>query len=321
MENKLLPESQCCGDESLQRRRNLVVVRAGKNSLHPRWLDAGGQRTWDLVVSIYDPDAIFDHGPEALVVYQRGGKWNGLYSYLSRPGVLSGYDYVWLPDDDIDARSEQIDQIFTMMRRYALDVAQPALTRSSYYSHFAMLACPGYVLRYVNFVEIMAPCLTMNLLSAVLSDFQRTSSGFGLDYIWCRISDAPLYKAAIIDTVAVRHTRPIGSALRRHMRRDGLVAEEEELSLRSRYRVHGRIRPLVYAAIEADGGMRKGCKILGLTMALRYLRVCRDFTAQEGAIGKILQMLRRQWTRRPDLSRLTRKPLADAGAGADQIMW
>lgn len=55
-------------------RRNLVVVRAGKNSLHPQWLDDGRQRNWDLVVSVYDPDAQFVHDADIAVVEKRGGK-------------------------------------------------------------------------------------------------------------------------------------------------------------------------------------------------------------------------------------------------------
>jgi len=288
-------------------RRNLVIVRAGEKSLHPLWLVGGENRNWDLVVSCYDPCATFDHGSGVRVVFQPGGKWDGLYGYLNQERVLDEYDYVWLPDDDLETTSTNIDAIFDAMRFHELDVAQPALARDSYYTHFALIACPGFRLRYVNFVEIMAPCLKTELLALVVKDFDGSMSGFGLDYIWCRLSPEPRYKAAILDEIAIRHTRPVGKGLRRDMARQGFDAEEEECVLRARYSVKGRTRPLVYAAIDAEGRLREGCIRLGMIMAWRYLNVFGDFTAQEGALRHIIKLIRRQIMRRPDLTRLEKR--------------
>jgi hypothetical protein len=276
------------------------------------WLRAAPDRNWDLAVSLYDPDAHFDHDADVTVVEQRGGKWDGLYALFSQSDILSRYDYIWLPDDDIAARPADIEAIFDAMRRYDLDIAQPSLTRDSYYSHFAFMSCPGFILRYTNFIEIMVPCLRASLLRAVLEDFKDSMSGFGMDYIWCRLSEEGRYKAAILDKVAVRHTRPIGRALRGQMAKNGIVAEDEEWVLRARYNVRGRIRPLVYAAIDTRGRLWEGCARLGLAMAARYLSVYPQFTVQESASWKILQLVRRQVTRKPDLSRLKR-----CAAGAD----
>lgn len=217
------------------------------------------------------------------------------------------------PDDDLEACAADIDALFEKMRQYELEVAQPALTRNSYYSHFALLACPGFRLRYTNFIEIMAPCLTTALLRQVLDDFSGSMSGFGMDYIWCRLPANPRHKAAIIDEIAIRHTRPVGKALRLHMTKQGQVAENEERILRARYNIQGRIRPLIYAAVDKSGKRYQGCSRLGLIMVWRYLSVYRDFIIQENgrgkpesARGKILQLIRRQVTRKPDLSSLRR---------------
>lgn len=288
------------------RKRNLVVVRAGKNSLHQQWLNAGSKRNWDLVVSVYDPDASFDHDEDVVVVRQRGGKWDGLHALFSQADILSRYDYVWLPDDDIVTNSNDIDAIFDEMQNHGLDVAQPSLTRDSYFSHFAVMSCPGFQLRYTNFVEIMAPCLKTSLVQTILEDINDLMSGFGLDYIWCRLSEDPRYKAAIIDRVAIRHARPVGRVLRGAMAKDGVVPENEELALRARYSVKGRIRPLIYAAIDTHGHLHHGSARLGLAMSLSYLSTYRQFTAQESPGWKILQLMRRQMTKKLDLSRLKR---------------
>ena len=290
-----------------QGRKNLVVVRAGQNSLHPAWLNGEQGRNWELAVSLYVLDARFEHPRDVLVVARRGGKWDGLYEFFANSDILGRYDYVWLPDDDIEASTSAINAIFDDMPRYDLDLAQPSLTRNSYFSHFAMMSCPGYLIRYTNFIETMAPCLKSNLLKTILADFQGSMSGFGLDYIWCRLSPDNRFKAAILDHIAVRHTRPVGKALRGQMAKGGVVAEEEELILRARYNVEGRIRPLIYAAIDSRRRLREGRRRLGFAMALAYLKVYSQFTAQESASWKIVQLVRRQMTRKLDLSQLKRR--------------
>ena len=288
-------------------RRNLVVVRAGKNSLHPGWLSGEQARNWDLVVSLYDPDARFPHPDDVLVVARRGGKWDGLHALFANSDVTSRYDYIWLPDDDIATSASTINAIFDAMRRYHLDVAQPALTRDSYFSHFALMSCPGYLVRYSNFVETMAPCLKSGVLQAILADFEGSMSGFGLDYVWCRLSRDNRFKAAILDDVAVHHTRPVGRALRNLMDELGVSPEDEERRLFARYNLKGKTVPLVYAAIDRRQRRRAGPVRLGLAMAAAYLSVFAEFSAQQGAGRKIVQLVRLQVTRRIDLSQLRRR--------------
>src|SRR6185437_9031809 len=106
---------------------------AGRNSLHPMWLEGPEERTWDLIVSVYDAEAQFDPRDDVQMVTKRGGKWDGLYALFADGELLSRYEYFWLPDDDIAARTEDINAIFAAMRRYKLEVAQPALTRDSFF--------------------------------------------------------------------------------------------------------------------------------------------------------------------------------------------
>ncbi len=287
-------------------RRNLVVVRAGKNSLHPQWLSGEQDRNWDLVVSLYDPDAHFTHPGDVLVVARRGGKWDGLHALFANSDIGSRYDYIWLPDDDIATPASAINAIFDAMRSYSLDVAQPSLTRDSYFSHFALMSCPGYLVRYSNFVETMAPCLKSSVLQTILADFEGSMSGFGLDYVWCRLSRDNRFKAAILDDVAVRHTRPVGRSLRNVMDELGVSPEDEERRLFARYNLKGKTGPLVYAAIDRRQRRRAGAIRLGLAMAAAYLSVFAEFSAQQGAGRKIVQLVRLQITRRIDLSQLRR---------------
>ena len=285
-------------------RRNLVVVRAGRNSLHPMWLEGVGERNWDLIVSVYDPEAQFVPHDDVRMVMKRGGKWDGLYALFADGDLLSRYEYIWLPDDDIAATKHDVNAIFDAMRRYGLEVAQPALTRDSYFSHFLVLQCPEFALRCSNFVEIMVPCVTAGLLTKVLDDFRESESGFGMDFIWTRLAEEPRYKAAILDLVSVRHTRPVGKFLRRKMAERGQSPEADREGLNARYGVRGRAMPLVYAAVDAEGRRVDGCARLGWKMARRYLAVIREFDKRSLALEKIWQLIRRQRGAALDLSPL-----------------
>lgn len=287
-------------------RKNLVAVRAGKSSLHPMWLQGPAERHWDMIVSVYDPDARFEPRDDVQIIVQPGGKWDGLYALFAGSDLLSRYEYIWLPDDDIAASSEDINALFAAMQKYGLDVAQPSLTRDSYFTHFACMQCPGFTLRYTNYVETMVPCLRAALLTKVLDDFRDTMSGWGLDPVWCRLSDDPRYKAAILDSVAVRHTRPLGKVLRGKMAEHGRSPEAEQEALRARYGVGKRVRPLQYAALDARGRRIEGCTRLGWMMARRHLSVLEEFHNKNVALEKIWQVIRRHTGRKPDLTPLRR---------------
>lgn len=238
------------------KRRNLVVVRAGRTSLHGGWLELPyPERDFDLLVSYYDEDAFnafqAEDGVRAVLV--PGGKWDGLHRTLT--GVdIEAYDYFWLPDDDIAATAADVNAIFDLCSRYGLAVAQPALTRDSYFSFFILSQCPGFRLRYTNFVEIMVPCLSREVLLRALPLFRNTMSGFGLDYIWHRWPESGAFRVAILDAVAVHHTRPVGKVLKAAMAAAGRLAPEvEELQLRERFGMGRAGIPLCFAGILDNG--------------------------------------------------------------------
>jgi hypothetical protein len=290
-----------------QDRRNLVIVRAGRDSLHRRWLDRGNARSWDLLISSYDRNASFQEERGVSVTFCTGGKWDGIYRALKSANLLERYDYVWLPDDDIDATAATIDEMFALMRKHDLAVGQPALTHDSYFSHFITNRCPGFALRYTNHVEIMVPCLRTSHLAQVFHEFESTMSGFGLDYLWCRIGEAGPGKSGIFDTVTVRHTRPVGPAkraLQSEMSKAGISPQAEEEALKARYGIRRRIVPIAYAAIDERGHKIDGRRRLGLQMAARYLADLPSFTDRRYAAQKIVQLVRRQLSKPFDLSPL-----------------
>ena len=292
--------------------RNLVVVRAGKDSLHPKWLPRdGAERRFDVLVSCYQDDCLERYGgtPGVSAVYCPGGKWDGLYRTLCDMGAeLDRYDFVWLPDDDIETTAEDIAGLFEAMRETGLKVGQPSLTPDSYFTHFLFIHCPGIAVRWTNYVEIMVPCLHRSVLKEILPDFRATMSGYGFDYVWCRLPGVGRREAGIIDGLQVRHTRPIGSSLSRKLSDHGTSSEEEQARIDSVFGVTGRVTPLAYGlrtqtGREIDGLLRTAC-----CMAVSHFRQILRTPAHRRRYGiyRIYQLLRRQATRKLDLSTLTR---------------
>lgn len=187
--------------------KRLIVVRAGANSLHRAWHPKEGKADFRIAVSYYG-DGEYQPQNDEFVHYYKGGKWEGIFDlFMRNPHFLTEYSHIWLPDDDLATNAEDISKLFEIAENYALAVCQPSLTWNSFYSHFITLNNTRFLLRYTNFVEVMAPLLTAETLRRVLPLFEGLRFGWGLDYIWTRVMEDPRERSAIVDAVAVEHLR------------------------------------------------------------------------------------------------------------------
>ncbi len=233
--------------------RFLVIVRAGDQSLHPRWTRELATRDWDLVVSYFgnDPDRFRDAGE--IRIDDKGQKWAGLHALLTREDFWRAYDYVWLPDDDLAIEQAAISDLFATMDELQLALAQPALSWTSHYSHPVTMHCPSFRVRMTNFVEIMAPCFDRRFLETCLSTFKDTLSGWGLDWLWPRLLPFDSLQCAIIDRATATHTRPVGGPSYDKLREAGVAPQDECAALMQRHGIPADIRFRVLGAIDVRG--------------------------------------------------------------------
>jgi hypothetical protein len=186
----------------------LALFRAGKSSLHPSAIERLGEQNFDYALSWFGDEPPAAEGA-AFVHMQKGAKWPGLHATIAEHwDLISQYRYVWLPDDDLLCTPENVSRMFAICEDLALDLAQPALTPDSYFAHVVTLQHSAYQVRFTNFVEIMAPVLSIDMLARVFPTLREAISGYGLDAVWPRMTQ--LGKVAIIDDTPVRHTRPLG---------------------------------------------------------------------------------------------------------------
>lgn len=284
--------------------RNLVLVRAGDRSLHPAWLAGARAGNYDLIVSYFGNDPERYRSREENRVDYRGGKWDGIHAlFAERPELVERYDYFWLPDDDIAADSAAIAALFHAMSEHGLALAQPALSHDSYFSYLLFLQCPSFRLRYSNTIEIMVPCLRRDLLKLALPLWRHTKSGFGIDFIWTRLLPQNRWKSAILDSVTVRHTRPVGGELHKALKERGDSARAEQTRMLERFGLK-RPKMLVYGGITPEGRLETAPWRLATRMAADYVAARHRFV-QRKAVTHTLRIVRRHLMHRPLLDQLT----------------
>jgi hypothetical protein len=191
--------------------RNLIFARVGDRSLHGSWRrDAPADRSWDLQLSAYGEDESRVQDGDLPLSIDRGTKWDSVLRYFTeRPECLDRYAYVFFPDDDLVMDPRAFDRLFQTCREFGLLVAQPALDPKSYFSKTITLQCPDFRLRFVTYVEPMAPVIRTSYLKTLLPVLEKTRSGWGLDFLWAVLMEDPPFRAAVIDEVPVHHSRPL----------------------------------------------------------------------------------------------------------------
>ncbi|MEX3999153.1 DUF707 domain-containing protein [Paraburkholderia sp. EG285A] len=194
--------------------KNLVILRAGDASLHRVWL-AQSNREFDIFVSYYGNTAgAMQDGADYYEV-RKGPKWSCIAELLlERQELLDKYSAFWFPDDDLLATTETLNRMFGFFHTFGLSLAQPALTNDSYHYWPITLQDSRYLIRFTQFVEVMAPIFDRTALKACAQTFGESRSGWGLDFVWPKLCGRGRHDSiGIIDATPVKHTRPLGGEL------------------------------------------------------------------------------------------------------------
>ncbi|SDW46657.1 Protein of unknown function [Albimonas donghaensis] len=207
--------------------RAVVIIRIGASHRVSGWAKTPrAARDWDLVLSPYQdiPD-LTEFEPDA-VIPEAGGKWDALHKVLTgNPDLIDRAPLIWLPDDDIEADETTVSRLFRIAAEAGLALSQPALTPDSQISHFITVRNPLTRLRRTDFVELMVPLMTPDVLRAVLPEMEARPAAKGLDFIWQDF--APEGAVGIVDAAAVGHHRPIGQHLTGRAKAAGIDVDAE----------------------------------------------------------------------------------------------
>jgi hypothetical protein len=215
--------------------RSLIVVMAGDNSVHERsFRPTGDVDLWVIYFGNNSEVAERYRQGSTRLFRQRGLKLDLVRSVLLKAHLdgsvdFTGYDYIFLPDDDVELPGgmASLQRLFDIGRQWRLDAFQPAI-QNEYYSLGATQLIAGALLHQVNWPEVMMPAFTARafihgLLPAVHLNF-FSGAGWGLELATARLAEVALgraFRCAVIDVVPAVHTRPVGR--NKNMHRRGLV--------------------------------------------------------------------------------------------------
>lgn len=232
--------------------RYLVVARVGKDSLHQSWLEPSGARGFDLFLSSYDADLEAPAGKGIFLEHRPGSKVAGYGAFLrTHRKLLSSYDYVALFDDDLLIDSGSITRLFDIAQRHNLKIAQPALTPESHWTYAALLRHPGFLLRYVSYIEMMCPVFRTDILEAI-SPLYDMGYESGIDLIWSNLVHETARDFAVIDAVPIEHTRRVGKGKAANGFGTGKRYEDDIHAILDRFGCEW-LPCLPYGAIRTDG--------------------------------------------------------------------
>ncbi len=259
-------------------KRNLVIVRAGDNSLHEGWLN--GVRNWDIIVSCFGSDPDQWKRDDITHIFYEGGKFDGLYDAFQQvPGLLDKYDYIMMADDDFFMTAHTINRVFEIMDEYNLQVAHPSVAPQSYGMYWSDFHNPCFKIRFTNFVEQGTVCMSSSVWRQILPTFEDNPRAQRTDHHLPRLTDNPAEQVAVIDEVQVVHTRGYGGAL--HINYEIMQEKRTELAASAlvpiRYRMAGE-HPIdrdhrwgMFKTVCHKGILANGREIHGRWAVLPYL--------------------------------------------------
>jgi hypothetical protein len=198
---------------------NLLIINAGwADAPFRHWTDIS-KENFDLAVLQWN-DTITYPNADQFTYHEHivGQKWR-LVGTFNEKYDLSGYEYIQVMDEDMLTTPELVSATFDFCRDNNLDLAQPALTADSSFSHPATRLIEGAQMHITNTVEMMADIHSQRTWAECMDPCLKMPSGIGfcIEGYWKHVlqSDSGTTKyggrVAVIDRYPVLHLKPVSS--------------------------------------------------------------------------------------------------------------
>lgn len=202
---------------------NLVILPIGNKSLTNQW---SKDRNFDLWTFNFDKSGVSD-------IYANKNFYAPLFKYhavkyIIQSNDISQYEYIWLPDDDLQISTADVNEMFRLAKKYKLILGQPSVTGNLTW-HWYLRQRKNFTLRWTNFVEVMCPFFSNGFLHECIDTFAQNNSSYGIDVEWSFRTNPN--KTAIIDKVAVKHIREVYSGKLYDKLKNMSISPEEELKV------------------------------------------------------------------------------------------
>ena len=190
--------------------KNLYVSAVGeKGKIYlEKIIEKFGHRDFDYYIFVYDgADLNKEIFKNCKIVYKKGLKWQLIKNNID-PKLYEKYDYIFTWDDDIDIKHFSYRNFIKILKRNKIEVAQPALSKESYFNHKITLTNNKYKYgRFTDFVEVMVPVFQRRTWLKFIEMLKKDYNGWGWGYDVLLKSYCGCKNMGIIDCENVIHTR------------------------------------------------------------------------------------------------------------------
>ena len=169
-----------------------AAVQQLRNSRHSLTIALGalGRRAHELA-------------PLTVLEGMAGGRLSNL-NRLAEAAPAADADWVLLLDDDVVLPRRFLDRLLLLAERFDLQLAQPALSRSSH-TAWPVTRRRACLLRRTRFVEMGPVVLMARETFATLTPFPEGGMGWGVCLHWAAVAEREGWSVGIADAVPVRH--------------------------------------------------------------------------------------------------------------------
>lgn len=216
------------------KKKNLVIVCAGDNSLHMKF--PFPNNNFDLMVIYYGNDEskkdLYSKHCD-FFIQSKGYKFELARNILLKQLQIklnfqfSDYSYIWFPDDDLEfVDSNGIFAMFEVAEKIQADIFQPALINEGIDKFWiATKHVENTFVRRTNVVELMAwgfkgkiftdcffPCLQV---------FDYMKAGWGIESVLTKFIESLIQKPPrvfVLDCVQINHAKPLDDSSKLHER-------------------------------------------------------------------------------------------------------
>jgi len=182
----------------------LAIIRCGANH---RLIDDRTERKFDIALNFYASPNDRDLLDGCEYSYSGGiNKYKAAHQFLDKALLEKFRGFIFL-DDDLEMTYSALNGFLEYCEANQFKLAQPSLTRDSFYSHGYLLQASRSGWRPVPMVEVMCPYFSSAALRVALNTFDLSYSTWGLDFIWPRLL---ALEPVVVDGFTIKHSRPVG---------------------------------------------------------------------------------------------------------------
>lgn len=181
-----------------------VGKRDNKKIAMNEWLK--GNRNYDVVLYYYDNMKFYDNSDYNF--RRKDYKWPN-FSHFIKNNDISGYDAIFVVDDDIIMKSKDINKMFDIFMKYKLKLAQPSFDEKSDIHFKIQKTNKNKILDYVSWIECGVILMNKEIFlnKKLFPIYKESGSGYGIESVILKITNPGNKDVAIIHEISSHHPK------------------------------------------------------------------------------------------------------------------